>query len=117
MIPLGDLIRAIPEAWSDETRGNEHREGRHPAAGQCTVSSLLIRRHHGGRIIGCVVGATRHYFNDLEGIWLDVTRAQFGARMWPYKKITPDPSPTSFIFNDTWDRVDILENRVMRVLS
>ena len=85
MLTLDDLIYGIPLSWGDDTRGNERAFGKHPAAGQCTVSSLLIQKHCGGKIVRCEVGATGysgivHYFNELEGgVKVDVTGGQFKA--------------------------------------
>lgn len=114
-LTLGDLIHTIPLAWSAETRGKETFRGKSPAAGQCTVSSLLIQRHCGGIIMACAVGRAPHYFNDINGVWIDVTRQQF-PRTWPYRSLKKEPAPSSYIFSDTWDRVELLEQRCLEIL-
>lgn len=124
-LSLDDLVYAIPKAWNAETLGNEKRVGDHPAAGQCVVSSLLVQRHHGGIIIRCEVGGeswnrVRHYFNELEGgVTIDTTRAQFGGNGWrkPHRLFLKNPPTKTYIFDDTWHRVEILEERVREVLS
>lgn len=122
-LSLDQLVYAIPFAWSPETRGAERYSGQHPAAGQCVVSSLLIKRHCGGDIVYCQVGGNRqsdrtvHYFNELPGrVKVDVTAAQF-LRVSPYRKFKVNPPENTYIFNDTWGRVDLLESRVLDVLD
>lgn len=128
-ISLDDLVYAIPKAWSEETRGNDkspRSTSTHIAAGQCIVSSLLVQRHHGGDIVKCVVGRTYntvvHYLNDINGVMIDLTRAQFKS-VSPYSQFKKNPDPKTYIFNGdanvlgTVERVNILEDRVLEVLS
>lgn len=121
-ISLSDLIEALPYAWNNETRGNEKYHGDHPAAGQCTVSSLLIQRHHGGEIVRCEVGGDSsygriiHYFNQIKGAWIDSTAGQFSKRS-PRRKFQVEPKESLYIFRDTWQRVDLLEYRVRDILD
>lgn len=120
-LTLDELVRAIPLCWNEETRGNEKFTGDHPAAGQCTVSALLIQRHCGGDIIRCQVGGDSyrrvvHYFNELDGgVKIDVAGGQFDRRS-PYRLFQANPDPKVYIFNDTWDRVELLEWRVHDLL-
>lgn len=121
-LSLDQLVRAIPLAWNNETLGNEKHASNHPASGQCVVSSLLIQRHCGGEIIRCEVGGNhqylrvKHYFNEINGVWVDSTTSQFMLRS-PRRLFTRNPPVASYIFNDTWHRVDLLEYRVMDVLD
>jgi len=121
MLTLSELVTAIPHCWSVETRGGESFTGKHPAAGQCTVSSLLIQKYCGGSIIGCTVGSSKyshvkHYFNELPGgVRVDVTAGQFSKqRVMRQFKVNPDGS--TYIFGDTWARVEILEHAVRTYL-
>lgn len=117
---LEELIRALPLAWNSDTLGNEKHASDHPASGQCTVSSLLIQRHCGGDIIRCEVGGDSgriiHYFNEINGTWVDSTTSQFLLRS-PRRKFLKNPNPQTYIFNDTLYRVDMLEYRVRDVLN
>lgn len=120
-LKLDQLVHAIPLAWNEDTLGNEKRANKHPAAGQCTVSSLLIQRHCGGDIVRCAVGGeyrrTIHYFNELPGgVKIDVTGGQFDRRS-PYRLFQVNPPEKIYIFDDTWHRVDLLESRVIDVLD
>lgn len=121
-LTLDELVRAIPRAWNEDTRGNEKFTGTHPAAGQCTVSALLIQRHCGGDIIRCQVGGDSyrrvvHYFNELDGgVKIDVAGGQFDLRS-PYRMFQRNPKQSLYIFNDTFDRVEHLEYRVLDVLN
>lgn len=133
-ISLDDLIYATPKAWNEETRGNDRStrsNSKQMAAGQCIVSSLLVQRHHGGHIIRCQVGGDTysritHYFNELDGgVTVDLTRAQFDGldRRKPHRLFVKNPPTSTYIFNGdtnvlgTMDRVNILEDRVLEVLS
>jgi hypothetical protein len=121
VLTLTELVQVIPLAWNEETRGNEKRSGTHPAAGQCTVSSLLIQRHCGGVIVRCEVGGSTyarviHYFNELDhGVIVDVTRAQF-SHVKPFRKFKKNPDVSLYIFDDTRDRVDLLESRCLEII-
>ncbi len=124
---LDELVRAIPLAWTDETRGDDAFKGYLPAnyrtnmtAGQCIVSSLLIQRHCGGVIIGCKITNIPHYFNELSGgIWVDVTRSQFtGPKTTSsVRDIKRNPAKDLYIFEGTCERVDMLEYRVRDILA
>lgn len=120
-LTLDQLVRAIPLAWNEDTLGNEKHASDHPAAGQCTVSSLLIQRHCGGDIVRCKVGGEYkrvvHYFNELPGgVKIDVTGGQF-LKKSPHRMFWVNPPEKLYIFDDTWHRVDLLESRVMDVLD
>lgn len=128
---LDQLIFAIPLAWSDETRGNDRDKKNgtdHPASGQCIVSSLLVQRHCGGDIVRCSVGGESynqaiHYFNEIGGVMIDTTRAQFSPQK-PYRKFKKNPDKKLYIFPgaapdilSTWDRVDLLQDRCFEILA
>jgi len=127
MITLDDLVYAIPLAWTNETRGDDKYKGYVPegyrttmAAGQCIVSSLLVQRHQGGNIMGCHVTDIPHYFNELEnGMWVDTTRSQFVGHksVSSIRKVKRNPKAKGYIFDDTRERVDLLERRVEEALS
>lgn len=123
MFTLEQLITHLPLAWNEETRGNDKSPRSttgHMAAGQCIVSSLLVQRHFGGIIVRCEVGGDvynriTHYFNDIGGVMIDTTRAQFSNQA-PYRKFKKNPDVSTYVFNDTWYRVDLLERRVLELL-
>lgn len=117
---LQDLLWAVPRAWNDDTRVAVQGMGNHPAAGQSVPSSLLIQKHFGGQIVFCEVGGstynrTYHWFNDLDGVMVDVTRAQFKNQL-PYRKFKKVPLNNKWPV-DTWQRVDLLEDRVLDLLA
>lgn len=118
---LDQFVYALPKAWREETREPDFA-GRPIVEGQCTTSSLLVRRHLGGDIIRCSVGGetwrgTVHYFNELpNGMWLDTTRPQFEARS-PVRLIQKNPQQRLYMFKNTMEQVDILEFWVQEVLD
>ena len=50
-----------------------------PAAGQCSVTALLLQEMLGGRILKTRVGQAWHFYNDLGDGRLDLTAPQFAA--------------------------------------
>lgn len=119
-LTLDQLVKTIPLAWNDETRGSTRYQGQHPAAGQALASALLIQKHCGGDIYSCEVGdktysRISHYINVLEGgVRVDVAAAQFGYRK-PYRKFAKmDPR---FRFEPDQQHVlELLEYRVLEIL-
>ncbi len=92
MISLSDLIYALPKL-----------------AGSPLENAVLIQRHCGGTIIKSTLGANYHYHNNLDGVWVDVSRKKFGKRAWPYRSIVLDYKVTA--------PVDELEEKVLELLS
>lgn len=67
--------------WSDRTSVNSAWSPENPALGQCAVTALLIQDLFGGELERVVVKndphGGSHYFNSVEGIYVDVTASQF----------------------------------------
>jgi len=121
-IDLGDMLEALPLAWNDDTRrvyAPHHSDS--PAAGQCVVSSLLIQKHFGGKLIRCRVQppgeSLVHYFNEVNGMMIDSTRSQFGPIYPTYSNFWPDPPVDLYIFPGTWESVRLLESRVLDIMN
>lgn len=117
MLTLDDLLYAIPLAWNEETSGIKHAVA-HPAVSQDIATVILIQRHCGGEIIHCEVGGdngrTNHWFNEIDGVWIDLTAKQFLNRSprRKFKAVTNKKFGQPYI-----DRADILERRVEDVLA
>lgn len=93
-IQLDDLQAAIRFCWSPNTSQTPEDTQRHPAAGQCAVTVLVVQDYMGGKLMRTMVtlpdsyqvnnvtyaGAKRvsHYFNILpNGNLVDMTLDQF----------------------------------------
>lgn len=58
-----------PDAWRSDR----------PSTGHCAVTALLVQEYCGGRILRGIVDAESHYWNEVEGSEVDLTRDQFEA--------------------------------------
>lgn len=128
-ISLSDLLEVLPLAWCSETRSENGTDcyakdepNCHPSRGQCVVSSLLIRKHFDGNLMRCTVRTQKnavapHYFNEINGMWIDSTRAQFNDNLAGYEDIERDPSTHLYIRHDTWRRVRLLEQRALDIIN
>ena len=80
-LALGDLERALAQAWSGETSADPGRwTPGNPAWGQCAVTALIVQDHFGGSLLRGEVGEISHYWNVLpSGEEIDLTKRQFSA--------------------------------------
>ena len=80
METLGDLYHALRHAWSKETAYPSCKEEwnkRDASYGQCAITAMLVHDMFGGTIHKIRVGNGTHYFNKLNGIYVDLTSEQF----------------------------------------
>lgn len=66
---------ATPDEWSEDNRGK----------GQCDASSFVLWEHFGGELVLGQVFVDddmteHHYWNRIDGVDIDVTRAQFTGK-------------------------------------
>lgn len=112
---IEDLQRRLEAAWSlDTTQTPERFDAEHPAAGQCCVSSLVVRDVLGGVILrGVTNRGTIHYWNELpSGAWYDSTRAQFDDEE-VVVSVQRDYDTALYWFPDTIERYRRLISRVL----
>lgn len=74
------FFSTVSLAWNHET-GNDPRWG-HPSvpreSGQCAVTAMIVQDFYGGEILRAVVtDSGSHYWNRIDGVEVDFTRAQF----------------------------------------
>lgn len=104
-----DAIRAAwcretsywPDQWTPET----------PAYGQCAVTALAVQDQLGGAIWRGRVEFLSHYWNEVDGHWLDLTLEQFP----PGGKRIPDvPVSREVLLRDpdTLQRYELLKSRM-----
>ena len=78
MSPSRDAVfRAVEGGWSSATSTLWRADN--PAAGQCSVTALLLQEMLGGCILKTRVGSAWHYYNDLGDGRVDLTAAQFAT--------------------------------------
>ncbi|WP_213287801.1 hypothetical protein [Bradyrhizobium sp. sGM-13] len=74
---LIDLYHRLREAWSAETGGKWRSDN--PAAGQCSVTALVVQDELGGEILKTDVNGAWHFYNQIEGRRVDFTMSQFDS--------------------------------------
>lgn len=78
---LGDLYEILRKCWSRETAYPSCQADWVPADptyGQCAVTAMLVYDLFGGTIHRIrVEGGGTHYFNKIDGHYIDLTREQF----------------------------------------
>lgn len=74
---LIDLYEKLREAWSAETGGKWRPDN--PAAGQCSVTALVVQDELGGEILKTDVDGAWHFYNRIDGRRIDFTMSQFDS--------------------------------------
>ena len=74
LIDLYDKLRA---AWSTATGGKWRPDN--PAAGQCSVTALVVQDELGGDILKTDVDGAWHFYNRIDGRRIDFTMSQFDS--------------------------------------
>jgi hypothetical protein len=74
LIGLYDKLRA---AWSTATSRKCRPDN--PAAGQCSVTALVIQDELGGEILKTDVDGAWHFYNRIDGRRIDFTMSQFDS--------------------------------------
>lgn len=78
---LGDLYKLLRVCWSKETAYPSCQADwvkDDPSYGQCAITAMLVYDMFGGTIHRIrVSGGGTHYFNKIDGHYIDLTREQF----------------------------------------
>ena len=74
---LIDLYDRLREAWSAGTGGKWRPDN--PAAGQCSVTALVVQDELGGEILKTDVAGAWHFYNRIDGRRVDFTMSQFDS--------------------------------------
>jgi hypothetical protein len=105
MVQLSDLEKALLDSWCAETSSEPDWAAANPAWGQCAVTSCIIQDYLGGEVVWAEAvlpgGAKKsHYFNQIDGQELDLTRRQF-----PEETLIPKGAEKKKQFDTTRDYV------------
>ena len=80
---ISDLEKALENSWAKETSVDPNNwKNENPAWGQCVPSSLIVNDYLGGKIVWALAiipegNEISHYFNEINGEEIDLTRKQF----------------------------------------
>ena len=115
---LGKLHEALLHAWSRETAFPACREDwsmSNPAFGQCTITAMLVHDLFGGTIHRVrLAGGGTHYFNKIDGMYVDLTSSQFAdyANECPLEPNEERERPVCGRSTDTWNRYRLLIDNI-----
>ena len=115
---LGKLHEALLHAWSRETAFPACREDwstANPAFGQCTITAMLVHDLFGGTIHRIrLAGGGTHYFNKIDGMYVDLTSSQFAdyANECPLEPNEERERPVCGRSTDTWNRYRLLIDNI-----
>jgi hypothetical protein len=91
-----------------------------PTYGQCAITAMIVHDYFGGTIHRIRVdGGGTHYFNKIDGKYIDLTREQFDLYNIPLKYEPNEEMPIEYCGKnpDTKKRYEILKSRVERSLK
>ncbi len=119
---LGEIFRVLLSCWSKDTadgRYNESFTRANPSVAQDDVTAMLICDMFGGSIHKVEVDGRAHYFNKINGNYIDFTREQFENTRTP---VCYEPNETverkSFEENeDQKRRYQLLLSRISEYLK
>lgn len=77
MISKDQILRILEDCWSHES--SSKYDSNNPSQGQCSVSSIVIQKKFGGRILKTKINDCWHFYNELEGEGIDFTKEQFST--------------------------------------
>lgn len=106
-----DIANAARRAWRADTSANPESGPDCMELGQCAVTALLVQDAYGGILKRALVNGVSHYWNEVDGEIVDLTRAQFQEPL----AITDEcECERDYVlsFAATAERYAILKNRV-----
>lgn len=119
---LGDLYSILRCAWSKETAypscQAEWVES-DPSYGQCAITAMLVYDMFGGTIHRIRVdGGGTHYFNKIDGHYIDLTIEQFDLYNIPVSYEPNEEMPRQYCGKnaDTAKRYKLLIDRISAIL-
>lgn len=108
-----DFAEAVKKGWSADTSAYETwgAEGVPAESGQCAVTALLVQRTYGGILKRALVNGISHYWNEIDGETVDLTRAQFTLPL-TFEDETERNREYVLSFPITQERYSILNNNI-----
>lgn len=81
IVPAGyeGFFETVSAAWDADTSAyaNWGAEGVPDESGQCAVTALAVQDEFGGFLKRALVNGESHYWNEIDDVTVDFTRAQF----------------------------------------
>ena len=120
---IGDLYLILRKCWSKETAFPSCQSewvDTDPSYGQCAITAMLVFDMFGGSIHRIHVnGGGTHYFNKIDGHYIDLTREQFDLYNIPVSYEPNDLMDRKYCGknSDTQNRYNILINNISEYLK
>lgn len=120
---LGGLYEVLRQCWSRETAYPACQAewvNTDPSYGQCAITAMLVYDMFGGSIHRIrVSGGGTHYFNKIDGHYIDLTVEQFDLYNIPVSYEPNEEIPRQYCGKnvDTAKRYKLLIERIAQFLS
>ena len=123
---LNDLFRVLLKAWTKESaypsaqKDPEYNKSNDPTYGQCAITATLVYDMFGGTIHKIKVnGGGTHYFNKINGHYLDLTRDQFDLYNIPVNYEPNETIDREYCGKnaDTLKRFELLKENIEKVIK
>lgn len=120
---LDDLYKILRKAWTKETAYPSCQKDwlpNDPSYGQCAITAMLVYDLFGGSIHRIRVdGGGTHYFNKINGQYVDLTREQFDLYNIPVSYEPNEEMKREYCGKneDTKKRFEILINNIKKELN
>ena len=120
---LGDLYDILRKCWCKESAYPSCQDewiSDDPSYGQCAITAMLVYDMFGGTIHRIrVSGGGTHYFNKIEGHYIDLTREQFDLYNIPVSYEPNEQMDRKYCGKnaDTQKRYQILIKRISDYLN
>lgn len=119
---LGDIFRVLLSCWSKDTADGRYSESfsrANPSVAQDDVTAMLLFDMFGGSIHKVELDGRDHYFNKINGNYIDFTREQFENSRAPVE-YEPNEVIERNAFNESEDkkrRYSLLLSRISEFLK
>ncbi len=119
---LDDLYAILRKAWCKETAYRSCQAewtDSDPSCGQCAITAMLVYDMFGGTIHRIRVGGGTHYFNKIDGHYIDLTVEQFDLYNIPVSYEPNEEMPRQYCGKnaDTAKRYKLLVDRIAQILK
>lgn len=107
-----DIARSVAEAWGADTSTDVNWSSENPESGHCAVTALVVQYGYGGILKRALINGVSHYWNEIDGVTVDLTRAQFLEPITIEDEIERD---VEYVlgFPNTVQRYETLKNRIL----
>lgn len=113
------LKQILLKCWSQKTCYPSMQKAwnqANPSIGQCAITSLLVQKYFGGQIKKCTIGSISHYYNEISGTVIDLTKEQFNKSI-EYKEPLIKTKDDILSNPDTKNRYELLIQKMNQVME